>query len=203
MQQPRHLWIRGRTRADRIRLLAGLDVPPLLAVVDGHRRLHGPYTVAGGLLHRLVPPALLATDNGGVPELVARHHVEIGCAAPDLAGLLPAGAASTPHPGRLHPPDRTLRLAHGIATLVTGLAGAQGGPVTVLLDNLQHADATDQELVSVLLRRLDPARITVVAGTRESRPPLRLAGALEVYCASLYAAAAPAPRRVPDLAAAF
>lgn len=177
MEQSRHLWIRGSSRAARIRMLAGMDVPPVLAMLDAHRRLRGPYTAAGGLLRQLVPLALQR-----VPRLVARHHVEIVAAAPELAELIPASvAAGGTRPFR--PAGHTLRLADGIAEFVAELHRASGN-ATVMIDNLQHADPTDLELVAVLLRRVDPGLVTVVAGSAWLAPD-RVTRLLGRYCVTV------------------
>lgn len=159
MEQQRHLWVRGHRRTDRIQLLAGLDVPPVLAVLDAHRRLRGPYTAAGSLLRQLVPLALQRW-----PSLVARHHTEIVAAAPELAELMPVSRAAA-EVWTLPPGEYTQRLANGLAEFLIGRQRAAGGAVTVMVDNLQHADQTDLELVDVLLRRVHPELITLVSGT--------------------------------------
>lgn len=184
----RPYWVRGRYRNDRQRLIAGLGLPPLLATVDAHRRLRGPYTATGSLLRSLVPVAARRR-----PTLVARHHVEILSAAPELRGRIPTGATAGPRPtategrGRLHPAQYTLRVAHGLADFLTELRRAETGrPVTLVVENAHEADATDRELLAVLLRRLDPALVTLVVCTT-SAPlldevgPEALASALERY----------------------
>jgi len=179
----RPYWIRGRYRNDRQRLIAGLDLPPLLAAVDAHRRLRGPYTAAGSLLRTLVPVAARRR-----PTLVARHHIEILSAAPELHDRIPSRAAGGPltapkDRSRLHPAARTLRIAHGITDFLVELRRAEpGNPVTLVVENAHEADATDRELLAVLLRRLDPRLVTLVVCT--STAPLTgpsdgLAAALE------------------------
>ena len=185
VEQGRHLWVRGPSRAARIRLLAGLDVPPVLAVADAHRRLRGPYTAAGTLLRQLVPLALQRW-----PRLVACHQVEILAAAPELTEVIPANG-STAVGRHFHPPSRTLRIANGLAEFLcdlqsgqSGQSGGQGG-ATILFDNAQHADPTDVELIVALLRRVDPTVLTVVAGTTAAPVPDRLVGELRLRCAEL------------------
>jgi tetratricopeptide (TPR) repeat protein len=163
----RPYWVRGRYRNDRQRLIAGLGLPPLLATVDAHRRLRGPYTAAGSLLRAVVPSAARRR-----PTLVARHNVEILAAAPELRGRIPTGTgAAGPATGvdggaRLHPAERTLRIAHGLTDFLTELRRAEpGDPVTLVIENAHEADATDREFLAVLLRRLDPELVTLVVCT--------------------------------------
>lgn len=174
----RPYWVRGRYRNDRQRVIAGLGLPPLLATIDAHRRLRGPYTAAGSLLRAVVPVAARRR-----PTLVARHSTEILSAAPELRDRVPAGghARAAATKDRLHPAQRTLRIAHGLTDFLTELRRAEPGhPVTLVVENAHEADATDRELLAVLLRRLDPALVTLVVCT--STAPLvdeLLAPALE------------------------
>ncbi len=180
----RPYWVRGRYRNDRQRLIAALDLPPLLAVVDAHRRLRGPYTAAGALLRAVVPVAARRR-----PTLVARHHIEILSAAPELHDRIPhRGAAGKPAAkqdrARLHPARRTLRIAHGLTDFLVELRRAEPNrPVTLVVENAHEADATDRELLAVLLRRMDPQLVTIVVCTSLAplvdHEPEGLAAALE------------------------
>jgi tetratricopeptide (TPR) repeat protein len=189
-----HYWIAAPSRAERDRLRSGLVLPPVLAAVDGHRRLRGPYTAAGTLLRQICADALTR-----IPELGPRHYIELQESTPELAPLLPPlGRASTQSapglgapgeknrfPARLH----TLRISHGLTDFLRDyLATLGGGPRTLLVHNAQHADATDKEFLAVLLRRLTPDQLTVVIETGiepPSDPPgivaASLSGALIAY----------------------
>ncbi|MFJ8208472.1 tetratricopeptide repeat protein [Streptomyces sp. NPDC096033] len=170
-----HHWISAPHRPARATLLAGLDLPPLLASVDAHRRLRGPYTAAGTLLRLLAPAALERR-----PELAGRHYIELQESTPELAPLVPpvthhieeqstAGEVSR-YPARLH----SLRVAHGIVDfLLTALADAERGPRTLVVENVQHADVTDQEFLAAALRRIPPELLTLVlcTGTAELLDP--------------------------------
>ena len=160
-----HYWISAPHRAERDRLLTGLDLPPLLATVDAHRNLRGPYTAAGTLLRLIAPDALLLR-----PELGFRHRIEIQESTPELAGLVPAvlrpleqsakgpGSVSR-YPARLH----SLRISHGLVDFLGAYLDAlDDGPHSLVVHNVQHADATDREFLAVLLRRLPAQRLTVV-----------------------------------------
>lgn len=123
-----------------------------------------------------------------LPELVAAHEIEILTVAPELRGTVPAtretltSLAVPAERTRFYSRLRTLRIAHGITELVrdhTLLCGA--GPVTLAVDDLDNADPTDRELVAVLVRRLDPALVTVVVGTGPSVDGDPLVSALAKY----------------------
>ncbi|WP_311932365.1 tetratricopeptide repeat protein [Microbispora sp. H11081] len=139
--------------------------PPVAPVVNGHRRLRGPYTIGGALLRALVPVAVERS-----PGLVAEHDIEIRAVAPGLRALVPA--RRQPIEDRLTEderilvpaPRRTLRLANGVAEFVRDCLE---GPRTLLVDNLHEADPADRELLRVLARRVPG--LTLAVGSAE--PP--------------------------------
>lgn len=164
-----HYWISAGRSADRNRLLDSLGLPPILARVTAHRRLRGPYTAAGQLLRAVGADALARS-----PELGPRHHIEILTAAPEFAGQVPPirstleqqseAGSRTRYQARLH----TLRISHGLAEFIRDYLAARGGePSTLVVEDLSEADVTDHEFVAVLLRRMDPDRLTVVVITGE------------------------------------
>ncbi|MEO3746742.1 tetratricopeptide repeat protein [Plantactinospora sp. B5E13] len=219
---PAHQWIRARHRHDRRRLLTavaagavlvGMDahrsrlpgaVPAgaVLAEVDAHRRRRGPYTAAGQLLRTVVPEAWRR-----YPELVSRHEVEVLSLAPELRDLIPAtrhtltSLAVPEERTRFYSRLRTLRIAHGLVEFLNDhLRRLGGGPRYLLVDNLHHADPTDQELCAVLLRRADPELLRLVIATDTDdlvAPPgplaVSLPGALRRYATEVVAAATPPP----------
>jgi tetratricopeptide (TPR) repeat protein len=140
---------------------------PTIADVDAHRRLRGPYTAAGSIL-RAVIPAILERR----PDLVERHDAEILTAAPDLDALVEnrratlTSSSSGDERTRFYPDAHTRRVAHGIAELLMSWAEEIGG-ATIELRRMPEADATDAELVAILQRRADPARLRIVV-----RPPV-------------------------------
>jgi tetratricopeptide (TPR) repeat protein len=153
-----HQWILGGTRRDRERRLASLPAPWL--VVDAHRRLRGPYTFAGTVLRATVPAAI-----GRALE----HDVEILAAAPELHGVVPAtretltSLAAPAERTRYYSRARTTRIAHGITEFVRDVvAGAAGsGPRLLVVENAEHADTTDVEVLVAMLRRIDPEVLTI------------------------------------------
>ncbi len=204
-----HHWIRADLRRDRELFLEGLDLPPVLAVLDAHRRLRGPYTAAGALMRLIVPDALRRR-----PELGPAHNIEILTSAPELAHLVPPMWTSlewtarkgerTRFYSRLH----TLNIANGLAELLRDHLRASGGePRTLVFENVHQADPTDQEFVAVLLRRGDLGGLTVVVGT-DHEPiadppgeiPISLAGVLERHATGVDAPASADPGPGPDAA---
>ncbi|MFE6867350.1 tetratricopeptide repeat protein [Kitasatospora sp. NPDC057692] len=162
-----HVLVTGSLRRDRAAARAALALPlPLLPEVSAHRRLRGPYTAAGTLLRAVVPAAAERW-----PELVAAHEVELLTAAPELRELVPAtretltSLAVPQERTRFYSRWRTLRIAHGLQEFLAELLTRRAdGPHALLVEDLDHADPTDLEFLSVLLRRTDPALLTVVAG---------------------------------------
>jgi hypothetical protein len=105
------------------------------------------------------------------PDLVQAHDVEILSAAPELRGTVDAtretltSLAIPKERTRFYSRMRTLRLAHGLTEFLRDyVRAADSGPLSLTLDRLDQADQTDQELAAVLVRRLDPAEITLVLG---------------------------------------
>lgn len=130
--------------------------------VNAHRRLRGPYTMAGTILRAIVPEA--------PPDLVAAHAIEILSAAPELHGLVPAapetltGLAVPAERTRYYSRLRTRRLAHGLTEFLRDLTG-RIGPRTLVIENADQADPTDVELLTVMRRRLDPSALALVVRT--------------------------------------
>jgi tetratricopeptide (TPR) repeat protein len=207
-----HYWIRAELRRDRERIRSGLDLPPVLAVVDAHRRLRGPYTAAGTLLRLIAPDALQRC-----PELGVRHRIELAETTPELHLAVPprertleATVSAREHsryPARL----QTWRLSHGVVEFIRDYLAAVGEPRTLVVENAQHADYTDHEFLGVLLRRVSPELLTVVVGTAPAgvtSPPgpvaIRLADELGRYTTALDGppAAAGSPGTAADPAVA-
>lgn len=169
-----HYWIQAPLRADRDRLRAGLALPPLLAAVSAHHHLRGPYTAVGTFL-RLIGPEALRRN----PDLAQRHRIELQETTPELAALVPAilrpleASAKGPvavsrYPARLH----SLRVSHGLVDfLESHLADLGDAPHTLVVHDVEHADATDQEFLAVLLRRIPARLLTVVVATGPGTPP--------------------------------
>jgi tetratricopeptide (TPR) repeat protein len=169
----RHSWV--VTPSDT--LADGVLAPPPEPDLDVrcHRLLRGPYTGAGSLLRSIVPE-LLERD----AELVGAHSTEVLAVAPELTDLVPSppqtltNLAVSEERTRFYAAGRTLRIAHGIAELVMDWARVvRPGGVVLSFRELGHADATDRELMCVLLRRCDPSLVTLVVeadGVTEHSP---------------------------------
>jgi tetratricopeptide (TPR) repeat protein len=142
-------------------------LPPPLAVVNSHRHLRGPYTAVGTLLRTIVPAAL---DHN--PELVIAHNIEILSTAPELGEMVPAtretltSLAVPKERTRYYSRLRTLRITHGLVEFLGDyLRDLDKGPHALVIDNVHQADPTDREFLAVLVRRIDPDLLTVVATT--------------------------------------
>ncbi len=159
---PRHLWA-ARTRGSAAERELPQPPEPYLEV-RCHRRLRGPYTGGGSLLRNVVPELL---EHHG--QLLTRRTIEITAIAPELVPLIPAppqtltDSALPVERTRFYNATRTKRIAHGICELITEWARAlHPDGVVIWIRELDEADKTDSELVRVLLRRCDPALITLV-----------------------------------------
>jgi tetratricopeptide (TPR) repeat protein len=178
-----HYWLRGGLRSDRANALVRLGLPPqLMATVDAHRNLRGPYT-AGGTVVRALTPTVLQQQ----PELARRHDIELLSVAPELGNVLPnsrqtlTSMALPKERTRFYARLRTLRTAHGLVEFLRdGMPAA--GSWTLVVENIEHAEFTDLEFLTAALRRLDPQRLTLVlcSGVIEARDEL-LTKALASY----------------------
>jgi tetratricopeptide (TPR) repeat protein len=180
----RHIWLQGGTRATRDSFVASYGLPPGLipATIDAHRRLRGPYTMAGVLAEQVVPDALRTN-----PALVQSHEVELLSVSVSLRQLVPAtrdtltSLAVPTERTRFYSPMRTLRLAHGLTEFFRDYA-ATGAPWSIRLENIEHAEPTDLELLAVMARRLDPSRLSLVIGSGSSASiPEPIATALQTW----------------------
>ncbi|GII55588.1 hypothetical protein Pth03_39770 [Planotetraspora thailandica] len=144
-------------------------------VVNGHRRLRGPYTVGSAILRELVPVALERS-----PDLVARHDIEIRAAAPDLRPLVPLRRdtieARLPENERIlvPAPRRTLRIANGLAEFIRDCLS---GPHALIVDNVHQADPTDRELLAVLARRVGDLALALGSPQRPLDIPMTVVDA--------------------------
>lgn len=165
MSEGQHYFIAGNSRAVRLAAIEALPLPSRwLGPISAHRRLRGPYTAAGTLLRAIVPSAVRHW-----PDLVAEHQIEILSIAPELQGTVEAtqetltSLAVAAERTRFYSGLRTLRLAHGVVEfLATYLQRSGNGGGSLLIDDIQEADYTDQELLAVLLRRIHPSLLTIV-----------------------------------------
>ncbi|MFJ3234658.1 tetratricopeptide repeat protein [Streptomyces sp. NPDC086787] len=194
MTAPRHHWISASLRADRITALERLELPEQLAAVGAHRRLRGPYTAVGTLLRAIVPDALERC-----PEAVARHDVEILSTTPELHALVPASretltSLAVPRERtRFYSRVRTLRIANGLVDFLNAYLRELGDqPRSLIVHDAHQADPTDGEFLAVLLRRIDPERLTVVVTTSDEplgdpvgSPAETLGAALAAHCTRL------------------
>jgi tetratricopeptide (TPR) repeat protein len=191
---PRHLWLSAHSRIERARRLGELDKP---LVVSAHRRLRGPYTAAGAVL-RVVVPDLMVRQ----PDLVQAHDVEVLAAAPELGRIVTSlretqtSLADPKSRTRYYPHAYTTRIAHGITTLLKkGLTG----PRTLVVEQVERADQTDADWLSIMLRRIDPAqlRIVVCSGV-DAEPAPPLADALRLYADEVLGSGSSVAAILPD-----
>lgn len=140
-----------------------------MPMIDAHRRIGGPYTAGAELLRYLIPAVLERS-----PDLLAAHDIEIRAAAPGLRDRVPARRvtvdAALPDDERIlvPAPRRTLRLANGLADFV---ATATPSGRTLVVCNAAEADATDLELLDVLMRRIPPDLLAITVYTGGQEPP--------------------------------
>ncbi len=172
-----HLWIRGARPADRRARIESLGLPAqLVAPIDAHQRLRGPYTAAGSLLRDLVP-RVVSPD----ADIVRRYDIEVLSVAPELSVLVPGSRETLTSMAiprertRFYAPLRTRRIANGLVELIrAGLP--EGSRRSLIIEHAEHAEASDLEFMAALVRRIDPARLTVVvcsAGDDLPSPELR------------------------------
>ncbi|MCM2424660.1 tetratricopeptide repeat protein [Streptomyces sp. RKAG337] len=168
---PTHHWVRGGLVRDREAAMGRLGLPagPVM-VVNAHRGLRGPYTAAGTLVRAMVPDVLLRDR-----KLVERYDIELLSAAPDLRSVVPnsretlTSMALPAERTRYYARLRTTRISNGLVEFVRdGLAA--DGPRVLVVENADRAEATDLEFLTALVRRIDPAHLTVVVRSGGTGP---------------------------------
>lgn len=205
---PEHRWIAASTAADCVVIARALPLPPaLLPEVDAHRNHRGPYTAAGTIIRAVAPDALAKW-----PDLLRRHDIELLTVAPELRDVMVASRetltslAVPEERTRFYSRLRTLRLAHGLTEFLRDhLVKSADGPRSLVVYHLDDADPTDAELVSVLLRRLDPALLTLVVCTGTGSVADPLGAALTAHTSPVAGRpepAGPLSGRTAELAAA-
>ena len=125
------------------------------------------------------------------PELVRRHDIELLSIAPELGAVVPSSRqtltsmAIPKERTRFYAMLRTRRISNGVVEFVRD-ALPEGGPWALVIDNVEHAEPTDLEFLAALVRRVDPARLTVVVCSGTDQIPddelLAVLGARAVVC---------------------
>src|SRR5207245_1734006 len=115
------------------------------------------------------------------PDLVAARATEVATMATELSPVIPVppqtltNLANRAERTRFYSVTRTLRLSHGVTELLLDWARLNPGRTVIEFGELDDADPTDREFVSVLLRRCDPSVLTVIAEASEADDALGLA----------------------------
>jgi tetratricopeptide (TPR) repeat protein len=166
-----HLWVRGGLRTDRHARIESIGLPPeLVAPVDAHQRLRGPYTAAGTVVRALVPDIVPVEA-----EIIRRYDIEILSVAPELSAIVPGSRetltsmAIPKERTRFYAPLRTRRISNGLVELIRDSLPNRAR--SLVLENVEHAESTDLEFIAALLRRVDPSRLTIVVCTGSQSPP--------------------------------
>ena len=169
-----HRWLRtaDREHLSGIEELIPEGAAPLTPrPLSAHRRLRGPYTLGGDIACAVVPTALES-----VPALVRLHETAVLSMAPELRELVGAtketltSLAVPSERTRFYSRLRTLRLAHGFTELVRDTLAATRRRHVLVVRDAEAADPTDAELLSVLLRRVDPSVLTILVCTSGTDP---------------------------------
>lgn len=200
----RHVWLPGPPGSALELVVDGAALPPRLASLSAHRRRRGPYTLGGSLVRHIAHHALATW-----PELLREHDIEVLAVAPELAAALEpsretlTSAAVPDERTRFYPSARTLGIAHGLTELLVEHVRRTGeAPLSLVVEDAGDTDPTDAELLSVLLRRVDPGLLTIVVCGKGL--PDGLTRALEAYAARAEVAtgvpgSSPAPAEAGDL----
>ena len=147
---------------------------PVLGTFSAHRRHRGPYSGAGSLLRHLVP-GLLEDQRA----LLTAHDVEIRAVAPELRAVLPGTHETlTSQSGpeertRFYPGAYTVRVAHGLTDLLLDVV-SRTGPRSVVFTDIDDADPSDLQFLSVLWRRASSAQIELILVTASGVVPPQL-----------------------------
>jgi DNA-binding CsgD family transcriptional regulator len=160
---------RGPSHAIGLRGEPGIGKSRLLAELASHAEERGHVVLAGRAteLERDLPFALLIDTfdrqlaSDPPRRLDDEHLAQLAAVLPAIAGM--PGVEPAPSPdGRHH-------VARAVRALLELLAGPQ--PVTVLLDDVQWADAASADVLALLLHRPPPTRVLLALATRAGRAP--------------------------------
>lgn len=148
---------------DELHGWVSLHGAPTLGRHDGHARLRGPFSAAGSLLRELAPAII-----GRRPELARRYDIEILAAAPEIGSMLSnsrptlTSQADPATRTRYYPHNRATWIGNGLTDLVLEWVETLGGGQSLVIENVDDLDATDENWVSGLVRRADPARLRLI-----------------------------------------
>jgi tetratricopeptide (TPR) repeat protein len=172
--------------------------PVRRATIDAHRNHRGPTTAGGQLARRLIERA-----GASARALVASHPITLLSVAPEIAGRVTVDdrvLRSFAFSREGNPRSWTRRLAHGLADFVLACRDELGRRSVLGLDfdHVEAADPADQELIAVLLRRVDPGRILLRVRTASAELAAPLTSALEAHARAIsrQPGALPSPERV-------
>jgi ATP/maltotriose-dependent transcriptional regulator MalT len=160
---------RGPTRAVGLRGEPGIGKSRLIAELGSRAEERGHLVLAGRAteLERDLPFALLIDTfdrhlaSDPPRRLDDEHLAQLAAVLPAVAGM--PGVEAAPLPDGRH------RVARAVRALLEFLAGPQ--PVTVLLDDVQWADAASADVMALLLHRPPPTRVLLALATRAGRAP--------------------------------
>lgn len=182
-----HIRVIGERRAERLAAWELAAPAGVTLVADCHSRLRGVYTGLNTVLRQLIP-MVYAKD----PGLVHAHATEILCVAPELNDLIDP-EVFRPIPVevyrqhkrffvRSYSTVRPLLVAQGIVTFF-GKCAAHFSQLNCHFENVHAADELDLQFLALVLRRVDPARLTVSVGA--AVVPESLAAALDRHTSQL------------------
>jgi ATP/maltotriose-dependent transcriptional regulator MalT len=160
---------RGPSRAVGLRGEPGIGKSRLLAELASRAEERGHLVLAGRAteLERDLPFALLidAFDRQLASDpprrLDGEHLAQLAAVLPAVAGMPGVEPAASP--------DGRHRVARAVRALLELVAGQR--PVTLLLDDVQWADAASTEVLALLLHRPPPTRVLLALATRAGRAP--------------------------------
>jgi DNA-binding CsgD family transcriptional regulator len=160
---------RGPARTVGLRGEPGIGKSRLLAELASRAEERGHLVLSGRAteLERDLPFALLIDTfdrhlAGDQPRRLDDDHLaQLAAVLPAVAGM--PGVESAPSPDGRH------RVARAVRALLELLAGPR--PVTVLLDDVQWADAASADVLALLLHRPPPTRVLLALATRAGRAP--------------------------------
>jgi ATP/maltotriose-dependent transcriptional regulator MalT len=160
---------RGPARVVGLRGEPGIGKSRLLGELGARAEKRGHLVLAGRAteLERDLPFALLIDTldrhlAGDPPRRLDNEHLaQLAAVLPSIAGMPGVEAARSP--------DGRHRVARAVRALLELFADPH--PVTVLLDDVQWADAASADVLALLLHRPPPRRVLLTLATREGRAP--------------------------------
>jgi tetratricopeptide (TPR) repeat protein len=191
----RHEWIVAPFRVDRAAAPRCKDAE--WHEIDAHCNFRGVYTAAAGVIRRLLEDTSVLA-----PDLLTQYQLTLLSVCPEAERQIPVSGEVADwlrisREGNAR--SWTLRLAHGLADFLAAYGARRPAiRLAICFENVDRSDPLDQEFVSVLLRRADPARLLVRVCSSSDQLGDALRSALKTHAQATIVEAVGGGSKIPE-----